>query len=567
MLKGAPREGCSDSEKPLDVSSLREELQAALDRQAECILERIRREIRPSSTRGMVTTVSNPFNTVDARCSWEEEDDTEVRVPQRVSVLPRKYQSQDDGTVKRSFRVYRRYEGSYPPRRSRMRSVHASYSQGPRISNRRSEASTYSDISEEPAGDILPMRARESVVSRATSEYFNNGYHGQMVTRGHWQYLSRVVNHPIFEYLTGLLVITNAVTLGIETNYQVTHRVEHIPKAFSVTEAAFCVLFTVEQLMRLQVHGRRFFTMKGWPWNIFDLVVVTLQLVEQVSHVLRWVNIHMNVSVIRTCRVLRLIRITRLIRVVRLVQELRMLVASILNSFKSLGWTLLLLAIVIYIFSVLFTQIVLDAIDADVPVAKDLERWFGSLPRTALTLFESILGGLSWEEPVSPLISVSPVAACLFCFYVAFCVFALMNVVTGVFVDKAMQSAQDHKDKYLANQISDLFFSAADNDSGDITWEMFQQRMGTPEMKEYFKAINVDPSEAYGLFQLLDTDDSGGVDCEEIVNGLLRLRGGARALELSLLMTETSHMHKSLNHHLLDFNQRLQSISRAVSKG
>lgn len=63
-------------------------------------------------------------------------------------------------------------------------------------------------------------------------------------------------------------------------------------------------------------------------------------------------------------------------------------------------------------------------------------------------------------------------------------------------------------------------------------------------MQEYFRSINVDPSEAKGLFQLLDSDDSGILSMDELVEGLLRLRGGATALELSLHMYETARMNQ-----------------------
>jgi len=435
-----------------------------------------------------------------------------------------------------------------------------------------SEAETEPPAEEQ---DVQAVMARTPSRSRTARGYFARGW---TLRRRAWQCcwqpwgcecLASVVMSPGFEYMAGLFVVLNALTLGIETNYEVTHRVEHIPHLLSASEAIFCVLFTFEQLLRLAVHGTSFFTMPGWAWNIFDISVVGLQLLEQFSHVLTAQNVPVDVSVIRMCRLLRLIRITRLIRVVRLIQELRTLVASILGSLHSLAWTLLLLMLVIYTFSILFTQIISEAMERDVEHAESLSHWFGSLGRTSLTLFEAILGGVSWEEVVWPLVmDVSPLCGGLFCFYVAFCVFALMNVVTGVFVEKASQTAREHKDMYIANHISDLFFNmqGVDWQEDCITWDEFQSKMDAPEMKEYFKAINVDPSEAYGLFQLLDTDGSGDVDCSEIVNGLLRLRGNARALELSLLMSETSRIHQTLEKQAKEVERRFAGIARVLAK-
>merc|ERR1711948_220981 len=89
----------------------------------------------------------------------------------------------------------------------------------------------------------------------------------------------------------------------------------------------------------------------------------------------------------------------------------------------------------------------------------------------------------------------------------------------------------------MANQISDLFFAEGGADA-QISWQSFKSKLHTPAMLDYFKTIDVDPSEGQGLFDLLDADDSGTVDASEMVNGFLKLRGPAKALDIALLMRE-----------------------------
>jgi hypothetical protein len=79
-----------------------------------------------------------------------------------------------------------------------------------------------------------------------------------------------------------------------------------------------------------------------------------------------------------------------------------------------------------------------------------------------------------------------------------------------------------------------------------MTWDDFNSKLSRPEMKTYFKAIDLDPSEARGLFRLLDLDGSGTVNAEEFLNGCLRLRGPAKALDLSLIMLEMCRMQRLL---------------------
>merc|ERR1740117_1365732 len=178
---------------------------------------------------------------------------------------------------------------------------------------------------------------------------------------------------------------------------------------------------------------------------------------EQLIRFLVISKLAMHSSFIRILSFLRLMRIIRLVRIVRYVEELRTIVASIVGSMMALCWTLSLLMMVIYIFSVFFTQVVVDALAVENNTK--LTYWYGRLPRTILTMFEVIVGGVSWDEVASPLITdVSPVMGIVLCLYIAFCVFAMMNMATGVFVERATANAQASKDANTASHISNLFF-------------------------------------------------------------------------------------------------------------
>mmetsp|Transcript_4780 Transcript_4780/g.8513 ORF Transcript_4780/g.8513 Transcript_4780/m.8513 type:complete len:245 (-) Transcript_4780:6-740(-) len=205
-----------------------------------------------------------------------------------------------------------------------------------------------------------------------------------------------------------------------------------------------------------------------------------------------------------------------------------------------------------YVVSVFFTQIILE-LDEDAEHVEEIRYWYGRLPRSMLTMFECIAGGVSWDEVVTPLIQdISPFVGVVFAIYIAFCVFAMLNMATGVFVDRAIRKAQEDTDTYTTNHISKLFFTDL-AESSAVTFTEFLEKMETKEMQEYFRSINVDPSEARSLFELLDADGSGSVDPEELINGCLRLRGTAKALELQMLLRTTCDQNKKVleNQHRL----------------
>ena len=99
-------------------------------------------------------------------------------------------------------------------------------------------------------------------------------------------------------------------------------------------------------------------------------------------------------------------KVVRVFRVVKFFRSLRTLVQSLMGTMKSLFWAMILLALIIYIFSILFTDAVIDYVrESGVVELNDtvLEQSFGTLYESYLTLFRSISNGVTWGEPASAL--------------------------------------------------------------------------------------------------------------------------------------------------------------------
>lgn len=247
----------------------------------------------------------------------------------------------------------------------------------------------------------------------------------------------------------------------------------------------------------------------------------------------------MNLGFLRILRTLRIIRIMRLARVLHLVVELRTMVASITASLKPLLWAMLLFSMLIYAVAVALTQTVNELRQGARKHDEELDKYFGNLGVAVLSLWECISGGIDWQDMAGPLIrNVSPLMGLFFAIYVAFSVLAMMNVITGIFVDNATTYAQQDKDMYVVKHVINLFKQGDLTSQGDITWKVFQQKLATRELQELFVAVDVDQADAESLFKLIDADESGAVTPEELIRGWIRLRGPAKALDLSLMIRE-----------------------------
>merc|ERR1719329_1002657 len=104
-------------------------------------------------------------------------------------------------------------------------------------------------------------------------------------------------------------------------------------------------------------------------------------------------------------------------------------------------------------------------------------------------------------------------------------------------------------------------FSWADTDkNGTLSWSEFERQLQNPNMEEFFASIDVDLSEAEGVFRLLDNDESGEIDLDEFLNGCLGLHGPAKAIHLSTLMYEARNLHRNHSAHAERVELFMQSL-------
>merc|ERR1711870_192265 len=110
---------------------------------------------------------------------------------------------------------------------------------------------------------------------------------------------------------------------------------------------------------------------------------------------------------------------------------------------------------------------------------KKITLSYGNIIHSCVTLIASISGGLDWIEASWPLLQVDPMYLIIYLGFVMFCVFGLMNILTGIFVANTKEVSQVDRElvirsqlkdrKSFANQLKKVLRSIDKDDSGSIS--------------------------------------------------------------------------------------------------
>jgi len=395
------------------------------------------------------------------------------------------------------------------------------------------------------------------------------------------------VDDPRFEIFMTAAIFTNALLIGVQTNVAATDPANQDHIYFVVVNFLYTSLFTLEMVLKILSRGpRSFFCRKDVSWNLLDAFIVSTSIVEVVLDLAARSRSNSNEDqgiagtssqfrILRMLRVTRLIRGIRVLRLVRFIRALRTLVHQIVSTVKSLVWALCLLVMIIYLFALWFCQAAAAEFNGRVDIAAALAQGtesplllhWSTVPRSMLTLFQAITGGVSWIEVARPLSDLSFLLVILFIVYICFAQMAVLNVLTGAFCQNAIDSAahdQDlltqhilHEKQKYVQRISKIFHDIDDDGSGTISMKEFLKHMQSSEMQACLESFGLDASDVWTLFKLLDMDQGSYIDLDEFVSGCLRMKGHAKQMDVARLIYQLKWFDKRMSQFMSRTDDRL----------
>ena len=224
------------------------------------------------------------------------------------------------------------------------------------------------------------------------------------------QQLANWLERPRIQFLVMTLILINAVILGLETSSTM---MQHSGGLLKRLDQFILGLFVVELTLRFVAHGWRL--LKD-PWGLFDTLVIAIALVPASGPL----------------AILRALRVLRILRLVSIVPSMKIVVQSLLSALPGMGSIVALLSLVFYVAAVIATQL----------FGQIFPDWFGTLGRSAYSLFQ-IMTLESWSMGiVRPVMEVYPFAWMFFVPFILIATFMILNLFIAVIVD-AIQNQRE----------------------------------------------------------------------------------------------------------------------------
>jgi voltage-gated sodium channel len=215
----------------------------------------------------------------------------------------------------------------------------------------------------------------------------------------------RIRSNKAFELFVIGIIIFSALVIGVKT-YELP---ESLLQAVVVMDWCITLIFLVEITIRFigEPNKKRFFHS---GWNVFDTLIVVMSIVPIEDSEMALIG--------------RLVRIFRVLRMVSIIPELRLLLNSLVKALPQLGYVMLMMFIIFYIYAAVGSTF----------FAEINPKLWGDISISLLTLFR-VMTFEDWTDVMYETMEVYAFSWVFYLSFIFFTAFAFLNMVIGIVVN------------------------------------------------------------------------------------------------------------------------------------
>ena len=224
--------------------------------------------------------------------------------------------------------------------------------------------------------------------------------------------LNTLNNNKLFQFFIVSVIIISALMIGVKT-YDIDPAYLTL---LTWIDVAITYLFLFEIVVRFLAEGHSLsFFKKGW--NVFDTLIVGVSLIP--------------IDDSEVVLLARLVRIFRVLRLISIIPELRILISALFKALPPMGYVLLLMFIIFYIYAAV-GSLLFDSINPTL---------WGDILVSMLTLFR-IVTFEDWTDVMYETMEVYPFSWTFYLTFIFLNAFVFLNMMIGIVIER-MQSEHD----------------------------------------------------------------------------------------------------------------------------
>jgi len=318
---------------------------------------------------------------------------------------------------------------------------------------------------------------------------------------------ARIARNGVFIGLTGLMVFLNTLWLGFDANFNKAATIWQADVGFQLVEISFSIVFFLEMVVRFGALRRKRDFIRDL-WFLFDFVLVSIMVGENVVMLLIYlmskdrasgtVSVG-DMSILRLARLIRLTRLTRVGRLLRFTPEVLTMLKGITLALRSVFVTTVLLVALVYLFGIIFT------------IGSKSYPGILMFPRVDDAMWVLLLQGTFLDEVagnvVYPMWPESYILTLLFVVFILLSNITLLNMLVGILCEVAVNVSKREKEEsavgYLKNNLLEILEVHDKNDDRHINKDDFELLMRNPEMHMILTNFGVDTEDLVSLKGIL----------------------------------------------------------------
>ena len=237
---------------------------------------------------------------------------------------------------------------------------------------------------------------------------------------------SKIADSGIFQGFILVVIVLNAITLGIQT-YDISAGLESV---LSTLDEVFLGIFVAELAIRIAAFGSRPQDFFRDGWNVFDFVVIAAAFTPGLRE---------------NATLLRIVRLLRVVRLVTVLPDLRILVRALVRSIPPILSLAVLTLMLMYVYGMVGWILFHEG---------DPKNW-GDLGTAMLSTF-TMLTLENWPNLLDAGTAIHPQSWIFFVTYVLLASFLVINILIAIIINSVEQVHQVEREEERAERLEQL---------------------------------------------------------------------------------------------------------------